>query len=52
MVTAILTALLVVAAIAIIAGILLVVASHFFGVEEDEKVTKVRECLPGANCGA
>ena len=52
MVSAILTALLVVAAIGIIAGVLLVVASHFFGVEEDEKVTKVRECLPGANCGA
>ena len=52
MVTAILTALLVVAAIGIIAGILLVLASHFFKVEEDEKVIKVRECLPGANCGA
>lgn len=52
MVTAILTALLVAVVIGLIAGILLVVASHFFKVEEDEKVIKIRECLPGANCGA
>ena len=52
MITAILTALLVVAAVGVIAGILLVLASHFFKVEEDEKVVKVRACLPGANCGA
>lgn len=52
MVNAILTALLVVAAVGIIAGILLVLASHFFGVEEDEKVVSIRGCLPGANCGA
>lgn len=52
MVTAILTALLVVAIVGIIAGVVLVVASHFFKVEVDETFTKVRECLPGANCGA
>ena len=48
----ILTALLVVAAVGLIAGILLAVASHFFAVAENETAKKVRECLPGANCGA
>ncbi len=52
MITDILTALVVVAAVGIIAGIVLALASHFFAVEEDETVTKVRETLPGANCGA
>ena len=48
----ILTALLVVAAVGLLAGILLALASHFFKVEEDETVLRVREALPGANCGA
>jgi len=48
----ILIALLVVAATGLIAGILLVLASHFFAVKVDEKFTKIRNCLPGANCGA
>ena len=48
----ILTALLVVAVVGLLAGILLAVASHFFAVPENETVKKVRECLPGANCGA
>lgn len=48
----ILSALLVVAVVGLIAGILLAVASHFFAVPEDETAVKVRECLPGANCGA
>ena len=48
----ILVALIVVAAVGLIAGILLVLASHFFKVEVDETFTKIRECLPGANCGA
>ena len=52
MITAILTALLVVAAVGVIAGILLVLASHFFKVEEDETVKTIRDALPGANCGA
>ncbi|MBR2353935.1 MAG: RnfABCDGE type electron transport complex subunit B [Clostridia bacterium] len=45
-------AFLVVAAIGLVAGILLALISHFFGVEEDETVKAVRACLPGANCGA
>lgn len=48
----ILIAFLVVAAIGLVAGILLALISHFFGVEEDETVKAVRACLPGANCGA
>ena len=36
----------------LIAGLLLSVASKFFAVEVDERVTKLREVLPGANCGA
>ena len=52
MIIDIVTALLVVAVIGLAASILLVLASHFFGVKEDETYTKVRACLPGANCGA
>ena len=52
MITSILTALLVLSAIGVVAGILLALASHFFKVEENETVKAVRECLPGANCGA
>ena len=36
----------------LIAGLLLSVASKKLAVEVDERVGKVRECLPGANCGA
>ena len=52
MIENILTALLVVGVIGVLAGVLLAVASHFFKVEEDETVKKIREALPGANCGA
>ena len=48
----ILTALLVVAVVGLIAGIMLALASHFFAVPENETAKQVRECLPGANCGA
>ncbi len=48
----ILIAIVVVAAIGLLAGVLLTLASHFLHVEEDEKVKKIRECLPGVNCGA
>lgn len=50
--TDILIAFAVVSIIALILGILLALISHFFGVEEDEKVAAVRACLPGVNCGA
>ena len=42
----------VVAGVALILGVLLAVISHFFAVEEDQKVKAVRACLPGVNCGA
>lgn len=38
--------------IGIICGVMLVVASKFMAVPEDETFLAVRECLPGANCGA
>ncbi len=52
MLSAVLTAVGVAAVIGIIAGVLLVVASHFFKVEDNETVKNIRGCLPGANCGA
>ena len=48
----ILIAVLVLALIAIICAVLLTLSSVFFGVEEDERALAVRDCLPGANCGA
>ncbi|MBQ8497263.1 MAG: RnfABCDGE type electron transport complex subunit B [Clostridia bacterium] len=48
----ILTALGVVVAIGLFMGILLAVVSHFFGMEESQKLKQIRECLPGINCGA
>ena len=48
----ILISFLVMLAIALIAGILLLVFSHLFSVEEDPKKKEIRQCLPGANCGA
>ena len=48
----ILIALAVVGGVGLIAGILLAIFSHCFKVEEDEKTKKIREELPGINCGA
>ena len=45
-------AVVIVAAIGLIAGLGLAIASIVFAVPVDEKEVKVRECLPGANCGA
>ncbi len=44
--------ILIVGGIGLILGIVLSLASKFFAVPIDEKVEKIRECLPGANCGA
>ena len=38
--------------IGIVCGVMLVVASKFMAVPEDETFVQIRECLPGANCGA
>ena len=48
----VLMALLVVGLVALAAGVLLALASHFFGIKEDETVKEIRALLPGANCGA
>ncbi|MCQ2440555.1 MAG: Fe-S cluster domain-containing protein [Clostridia bacterium] len=43
---------IIVTVIGLIAGLGLALASKFMAVPTDEKQEKVRECLPGANCGA
>lgn len=48
----ILIAVVIVSVIGIIIGIGLSLASVFFSVPKDETESKIRECLPGANCGA
>ncbi len=48
----ILYAVAVVGGIGIILAAVLVLASHFMHVEEDETVKSIRACLPGVNCGA
>ena len=50
--TEILIALAVVAAVGVLAGIMLALASHFFYVPENPTATAIREALPGVNCGA
>ncbi len=40
------------AVIAVICAVVLTVAQKYFGVKIDEKEAEVRDCLPGANCGA
>ena len=45
-------AFLVMFAVALTVGILILVFSHFFAVEENPLKKEVRECLPGINCGA
>ena len=42
----------VLAVIAILCAVLLSVSSQLFGVKEDETALAIRDCLPGANCGA
>ena len=48
----ILSAGIVLAVIGLIFGLVLTFASKKFHVDVDERVTKVRECCAGANCGA
>ena len=45
-------AIIAVSAIGIICAVLLAVASKVMAVKEDERFPALRECLPGANCGA
>ncbi len=48
----ILIAFLVMLAIALIAGILILLFSYLFAVKENPLVKEIRTCLPGINCGA
>ncbi len=50
--TSVLIAFAVVTTVGLVAGILLALAAHFLSVPENETTKKVRECLPGINCGA
>ncbi len=50
--TPILYAALVLFGIGAVCALILVLASKYMSVPVDEKLTAVRECLPGANCGA
>ena len=38
--------------VALLCGIVLTLTNKYFGVKEDEKAVAIRDCLPGANCGA
>lgn len=49
---AIITAVIAVTAIGLLCAVVLVIASVFMSVKENELEKKIRECLPGANCGA
>ena len=49
---AFLTPVLIVTVIGLLAGLILVIASKFMAVKVDERFNDVRDCLPGANCGA
>ena len=51
MTTIIIFSIILLAVLGILIGLLLGVAGKAFAVEVDERVTKVRECLPGNNCG-
>ena len=48
----ILSSVLLLAGIALVCGIVLTLTSIFLSVKEDERAVKIRDCLPGANCGA
>ena len=48
----VLTPILVLGVIAILCAVLLTVSSIYFSVKEDARVGEIRDCLPGANCGA
>ena len=50
--TGVLYAVLVLCAIGAVCALILVVASKYMAVPENERFPAIRECLPGANCGA
>lgn len=52
MATGVIIAVIALGGLGFLASIGLSLASRFFGVKVDPRVTRVREVLPGANCGA
>ena len=50
--TAFVTPVMLTVVTGLIAGVLLTIAAKVFAVPVDETQVKIRECLPGANCGA
>lgn len=52
MLAEVLTAVIPVVIIGAICAVILVAASKFMAVKENEKIPQIRACLPGANCGA
>ena len=48
----VLYATLIIGGVGLVLAVILSLASKFMAVPTDEKVEKIRECLPGANCGA
>ena len=48
----ILIPILILTGIALVCAVLLTVSSVFFSVKENETAVAIRDCLPGANCGA
>ena len=48
----VITAVIIILAIAVVLGLLLAVASKFLKIEQDNRIEKVTELLPGYNCGA
>ena len=46
------TAIISVSSLGLLCALLLAVASKVMAVKTDERVVKIRACLPGANCGA
>ncbi len=48
----ILTALLAVVSVSLLLGILLALVIRFFAEEDDERLIRIRDALPGINCGA
>ena len=48
----IMIAVIVIAAVGLVGGIVLVIASRILAVKEDRRVSEITEALPGANCGS
>ena len=48
----VITAVVIILALTIILGALLALASKFLPVEQDNRIEKIAELLPGYNCGA